>query len=694
MLVLCTALVPSPALAQVTPASTAPQGERLSLVLPLAYDRAGLARFAASVSTPGSPLYGHYRSIAWLSAHFGASARTRARVTSFLRAHGATHVRVDATGLFARATLTVARAEQLFDTSLSAHRSARGDYTAPALPARIPRPLQGLVRGVVGLDTQPVYTAPESVEPSGVGGADLPASSGYAGPDGDPRGCAGALATNGFTPNEYLTAYRYTPLHQIGVRGQGERVALIEIDGFAATDVVRFASCFDLHVPPIDAFPVGLAHLLPPAGEATLDLEVLDAAASHLRSIDVYETRADAAHVLEALSAPLQSFGEQPDVISVSLGLCEADTLNAVGRAGIDASESALEEAAADGISVLAASGDTGSSGCTSTVGRPVPLPQLAVTYPASSPWVTSVGGTNLTLGPQNEIVNQVVWNDAGQQPGAAGGGGFSTLFKRPGYQDGLFVHDRRAVPDLALLADVSPGYAVYCDARIDCAHRRWMTFGGTSAATPLLAGGLALVDQMLHARNLQPLGLVNPLLYRFARHPPHGNPVVDDVTQGSNDVGPFLQPQAAPLGCCSARPGYDAASGWGGIDLDTFAQDVEAVEPPVAEVTMVLPAGQHPLASGEILARVHCSRVCDAAVRAKLTISHRPSFFVYAKPVGIRSGASYTVALKLSPAQLETVVAAAKRHLRITAAVTAALVDPSGNILRQTPTITALLAP
>lgn len=713
---------PTTASALVTPASTAPPAERLALVLPLRADSGGLTHFAEQVSTPGSALYGHYRSIAWSSRRFGASARERALALGYLHRHGATDIRIDATGLFADASVSVSQAQEMFGTSLSAPRADGAHYTAPATPVMIPRPLRGIITGVIGLDTQAAFAVPElaaaprdpatgtgtstgtSTTPcgtgsggTGVGGTGTTTgscatttSSGYSGPDGTPEGCAAGVSTDGFAPNEYLDAYQFQPLHEANVRGQGERVALVEIDGFSSLDVDRFAACFGLRVPPIEAVTVGLPRLLSPGGETTLDLEVLDAAASRLKSIYVYEAAPDAAHVLRALTAPLQSSGYKPDVISVSLGLCESDTIAAVGKAGVAATESALQEANAAGISVLGASGDGGSAGCIGTSSTDnTPLPKLAVTYPSSSPWVTAVGGTNFDLTAQNQISSQVVWNDGSAQPGLAGGGGFSTLFTRPRYQNGVVTQNQRALPDLALLADVGPGYDVYCSAGADCDGRGWTTFGGTSAATPLLAGGFALVDQLLRERDLQPLGLANPLIYKLAETPPGGLPVVYDVTEGSNDVGPFIQSDGDPLGCCNAAPGFDEASGWGGINLAQFATDAGAAQGKLAKVTMTLPPHQHPFMAGGVVARVRCNASCDVSVRAKLAIQHQAPSVDHSRFVHIQARTTATVKISFTPAQLTSLAAAVSLNRHTTVAVTTAMVDPGGNIEQQTATVT-----
>ncbi|HEX3616585.1 MAG TPA: S53 family peptidase [Solirubrobacteraceae bacterium] len=672
----CAGLVLVAALALPAAAAAAP----LQLVLPLRTDTRGLTQFADRVSNPASPDYGDYASVAWLAQRFGAPATTRRQVVTYLRAHGATDVAVDGTGQLVEARIGRADAERLFDTTL---RYARGPLAArtlmPSSPAQLPRALRGLVTGIVGLDTASL----DDDTP--------PASSGYQGPDpgATPSGCAAGTAQGGFTPNEYLDAYQYAPLQQQGLLGQGERVALIEINGFQASDLETFASCFGLHLPTIRTFSVARTGQLPAGGEATLDLELLDAAAPRLKSIDVYETRADAGDVLMALAKPLQSTGFKPQVISVSLGLCESETEKSVGKAGIDALERVLKVASAAGVSVLGASGDSGSAGCpNSSFGSSAPLPSLAVTFPASSPWVTSVGGTNFDLSAQNQISSQVVWNDAGDIPGSAAGGGVSELFTRPSWQDGVDTSPWRAEPDVAMLADVSPRYAVYCSAAEDCDGRGWISFGGTSAATPLLAGGFALVDEALRRQGHIALGLANPLLYRLGRDATSAAQVFYDVTDGSNDVGPFIQSSQQPLGCCSAAPGYDEASGWGGLNLQAFAQAALAAQRKLATVGIAVAAAQTPIASGGIYVELSCSAACDQAAYAKISARGMRSFSDYAFAHLIERNRR-RLKLPFTPAQTIKLTAALVEHRRITARLFGAVVDAGGDIESQTRTLT-----
>ena len=267
----------------VTRAGGAPSGEQLQLVLPLVAHTAALRQFALALTTLGSHQYAHYESIPQVARRFGASAQTRGRVVRYLRAAGATRVDVDATGLFADTTVSVSLAQRLFATSLAEFRTARGArFIAPSDGVRVPKALRGLVTGVVGLNTEELASAPSLLNtppflrPSTEDSAQE--SSGYEPASGTPTGCGASRSTGGFTPNQYLTAYGYDPLHRSGDDGQGERVALVEVVGFRHTDVATFAHCFGLRPPSINWFGVGVSKQLAPAGEATFDLEVLDAA--------------------------------------------------------------------------------------------------------------------------------------------------------------------------------------------------------------------------------------------------------------------------------------------------------------------------------------------------------------------------------------------------------------------------------
>jgi kumamolisin len=578
------------------------------------------------------------------------------------------------------ATMSAGLAERLFATSLKTVRAASGArYLAPAGAATLPRALSGLATGVVGLDTQPLRPA---VAAQAAQASSQPTSA-YSPASGTQSGCAPGRATGGFTPNQYLTAYGLGQLQGEGLRGSGERVALIEVDGFRGSDIKAFGRCFGISVPRIHAFGIGVNHPLGPGPEATLDLEVLTASAPRLAGIDVYETTADAVGSLQAFVAPLENAGFKPQVISASLGLCEPAIREALGSSGIRVAEAEFQLAAAGGASVLAASGDSGSADCTQQDGTPDDF--LSVNFPASSPWVTAVGGTNLHLNPFNAIASEQVWNDTDASPGSAGGGGASELFGRPSYQTGTVAGSQRQVPDVAMLADVAPGYAVYCTAS-ECVSggAAWQSVGGTSAATPLLAGGVALIDELLRERERADIGQLNLLLYRIGRSSLAPS-VFNDVQQYGNDVGPYIPGNGEPLGCCSAHPGFDEASGWGSVNLSVLAQAAVLIQPHAANVTLSLPRHQRPVADHQIMATVSCSERCSMAAFAEVSINHGVPFTVESKVYRLRSAGRRTIPVRFSAAQLGKLRAALGRHRLIQAYLYGVTLSQHRHILRET---------
>ncbi len=689
-------LAPASALARTSPSrvqrvGSAPRSQALALVFPLRADLAGLERFATAVSTVGSPEFGHYQSIATLARRFGASLGDRNRVTSFLRRAGANRVRIDTTGLFADATLSVGRAERLFGSSLARFQTARvgpgaaNGYLAPTGATRLPASLRGAVTGVVGLDTRPVLAQPAVKMVNAArfphtaarfGTANTP--SGYGHRTGTAAGCAAGQADRGFTPNQYLDAYGYSPLHAAGFNGQGERVSLIEIDGFRYSDLRAFAGCFGLPIPAVNGFGVNIKHPLAPIGETELDLQIMDAAAPGLKAIDVYESRARPSDVIQSLTAPLHNHGRVPDVISVSLGVCEPALYLAVGRSGVKTAEAALSLEAASGISVLASSGDAGSSSC---IVKGSPLPVKAASFPASSPYVTAVGGTNIVLNALNQIQSEVVWNDAPYDV-SAGGGGTSQLFSRPGYQNGFVSQRARNLPDVAMLADVLPGYNIYCSIAACQANGTgpWVAVGGTSAASPLFAGGVALIDQMLRQQGKQNLGLTNSLLYKIQRTRPGAN-VFSDIRTGNNDLGAFIPGgNQRPLGCCTAGPGYDRTSGLGSPNLARLALEALSLQPRIASPGITLP-GQRPVLRRHLLVKVSCSRRCLTTVSVTITIAGQKSMHLGVPRQLFRGRGRRTLKLRFSARQLGGLRSALRKHRKVEARVFSEIVDPSGAV-------------
>jgi kumamolisin len=235
--------------------------------------------------------------------------------------------------------------------------------------------------------------------------------------------------------------------------------------------------------------------------------------------------------------------------------------------------ERTLKSAAAAGISVVASTGDTGSTGCTEA-GNSAALPVQSVQYPSSSPWVTAVGGTNISLNAANKITEEIVWNNS-PTPFGASTGGYSLLFGKPSWQTGPGVGSGnlvRSTPDIALLADSIPGYPIYCAAS-DC-FGGWRNTGGTSAATPLFASAVLIANQQAKAAGQAQLGFLNRTIYKLAAKSSTRTKVFRDVTKVGNDLGKLIGPSFTATGCCAATKYYDRASGWGSVNFPSFSYE------------------------------------------------------------------------------------------------------------------------
>jgi kumamolisin len=565
-----------------TPARSARSATQL--IMMLAHPSKGLAGFVRSVSDPTSPAYRHYLTIEQLERRYGAKTHTKKIVGDWLRRHGM-RGRVDPTGTFVTASISSPRQRAMFPAVASTATAG------PAASSRlaVPRALQGAVTGVIdgdvplpgqpttGGDLKPgVLTAPLGSMAAATHASSVRPRT------GTPAGCSagqnagpvpGSTSLNGylgFTPNQYRTAYGFAGLIKRAGTSKRPRIALVEFAQFSRSDVDEFTSCFGLPTPRLNVIsvPKGVGHLLPVISEADLDVEVVAAAAPNA-NVDVYEAPFTTGGILLVAAQPLRDPARRPTVESASYGECEPRLSGNVQL--MQAVNSILEFEAAAGISVFASAGDTGSSDCNNG-GNNAAYPIRSVDFPGSSPYITSVGGTNITLTAANHLASEVVWNNSPLAFGA-GGGGTSLVFRHPWYQSLHGSAMQRSVPDVAMLADNAPGYAIYCTAA-DCNTTGnitpgWGPVGGTSAAAPLLAAGVADADQVAARHGDPPIGFINPLLYALKRHPDTG--VLHDVRTGNNDLGELIDHQ--PIGCCSAKPGFDYTTGLGSVNVGALAR-------------------------------------------------------------------------------------------------------------------------
>lgn len=478
---------------------------------------ADLAALLTAIEDPHSPQYHHYLTPAQYAAAYGPSPAERAQAVAGIQALGLTVTAADGGSALIQATGTARQVEAAFHVRLYDYRDATGaTYFAADGAPTLSQALAAAVSGVVGLDTKPV------VEPR------------------VPTASAGGqvIGGGGLDPSALRAIYNVTPLISRGLDGTGETIALAEVDTFHQSDIAAYDNAFALSGPTPQVISVagGASGTSP---EPVLDIEVIRAIAPKANLI-VYESGSDLNHLVRMFDRIVSD--NRAQVVSISLGACELGVDNSSAPGFLSALDSAFSRADAQGMSVLVASGDSGAYGCQDN--------HLAVDLPASSPYVTAVGGTAVFPTGNNTYGREDGWE--GPLEGAGGGGGLSALYNRPKWQVGPGVSNgysngMRQVPDVSADADPLTGYRIYYSDSNCSGSNCWTVVGGTSAAAPFWAALIALGDQEGNRK----LGFLNPALYALGQ-----SAATDfhDVTGGGN-----LYYQATP--------GWDYSTGLGSPD-------------------------------------------------------------------------------------------------------------------------------
>ena len=581
-------------------------------------DNAALVQFIGAVSDPSSPLFHQYLPAGAFASRFGPTAATIAAVRSQLAADGLHVNGVSSDGLLVDFSGTAAQIEHAFQTGVERYRLSGGSVgQTTTSAAAVPSTIAGSVAGVVGLNDLARARPADIRRPRGSDRAKLrhALTATFNHPSGSPTPCPAATADaqmyQGLTDDQIARAYGAFGLYDNGDLGQGQHIALYELEPFAYSDVRTFDTCFfggaqaasmlsRLNVISIDGGqPIG-----PGSGEANLDVEDISAMAPDA-TIDVYESPSPGAN--GTVYDPVDNYAAMIDadrdqIISTSWGLCE-QAIQA-GQPGLQQAENFLfEQAAAQGQSVFGAAGDNGSDDCDTFEDPTVDSGQnpVSVDDPGSQPYVVSVGGLTITSASEPPV--ESVWND-GVVDGlnqSAGGGGISESWTMPTWQRAADVPGIdlpgsadytnanavekafgyptnfcqstvagagastpcRLVPDVSSQGDEITGAVTVYDA----SEGGWTTIGGTSSSTPIWAAMLALTNASQTCAS-QPatrdgVGFVSPLLYAVASNPAHYAASFTDVTNGNNDIYDLAGGQVFP-----ARTGYDLASGLGSPQL------------------------------------------------------------------------------------------------------------------------------
>jgi len=511
-------------------------------------DQAGAEAKLKALSDPSSSSYGQWLSNARFDADYGPASSDVTAVKTWLRSQGFTVSQTLPSGMLVQASGSAAQVEKTFGTQLHNYKyqgqTVRANSSALSLPAGTPVAVKGAISAVIGIDQGTTLKKPADTEPGPPPGARYgvqPCSSYY----------GQKLATNmpsaygkkwpyvicGYVPQQYQSAYGESSLLNAGVTGRGTTVAIT--DAYAAPTIYQDAQKYNrVHHQPL--FRRGQFSQITPGadgyddesdcgpqgwyGEETLDVEAVHAMAPGAKI--VYVGASDCESGLDdAWASAIDNHVANVITNSWTDG---TDDITLLGTAYVDFYEQFSLEAALTGITVNFSAGDSGDHTAGGT-----DLAAKTVEFPADLPYVTGVGGTSVDIGSRGQWLGEYGWQSSYSQlvggawsptpPGtysSGGGGGTSQLFTQPFYQAGKVPTSvseywgstpMRAVPDIAMPGDPNTGFEVgETQTFPDGTYWDQYRIGGTSLSSPLLAGVVAVADQLHH----RSLGFVNPLYY------------------------------------------------------------------------------------------------------------------------------------------------------------------------------------
>jgi subtilase family serine protease len=559
-------------------------------------DPAGVDALAKAVSDPASPSYGQYLTPEAFMARFSPSASAVASVRAWLTSQGLRLGRMPLSRLYVPASGTAAQIERAFGVTMNYYRAGKRVMRAPSADPLVPAALTGVVQGIMGLAGTRMRHSPMAPPPPAFKAgrpcstywgqklaADKPVSHGHHVP----------YTPCGYTPKQIQGAYGLTDIINSGIDGSGVNVAVV--DAFAARtirhDLGRYSRLHGLPAPNFKQYnaksvPGNVADKQGWYGEETLDLEAIHSTAPGAKLI--YEGAKDDfdISILDRIADILDH--HRASIINNSYG---DSGEKGIPRAEVRAENALYQQAIAEGIGVYFSSGDCGDNldpdGACGGAGY------RSADFPASSPYVTAVGGTSLAAGQGAAYQFETGWGTTLRGLSADGthwtapiylygaGGGPSRRFNEPWYQVGVVPTDlstafggqRRVVPDIAADGDPNTGFLVGETQTFLRGQVRYDEYrlGGTSLSSPLISGIMALANQQAG----HDLGFINPMLYtlggsRALHDIVNPNSVVSVVrTNWINGVGPYSGRSFSlrtmnQTGTLHTRPGYDDVTGLG----------------------------------------------------------------------------------------------------------------------------------
>ncbi len=564
-----------------------------------------LQALIAAQHDPASPLYHHWLTPDQFAARFGMAQSDMSKVQSWLQQQGFSIDSIARSRNMIRFSGTVGQVESAFSTQMHYYQADGAKHYAPSTPLSVPAAIASAVSGIRNLNDfrpRPQVVRPRTAFTSGQSGNVF------------------------FAPGDIVTTYDVAPLHSAGINGLGQTIAIAGQSAIVVSDIENFQNAAGLPTkdPTLILVPgTGDSTVFADGNEGESDLDVewagsmapgANVAFVYVGSNTNFSVYDSVQYAVDEMIAP---------IISISYASCEP-ILTANDLSSLEA---VMQQAATQGQTVITASGDQGSTSCSVYSSLAISVQQgLAVNYPASSAYVTGMGGTEIsaadstssnttywsgstsssdTLTSALKYIPEVAWNDDDPSFGlSASGGGASTLVAQPTWQKSYFTatgetnpdSSHRLVPDISLYSSPGfPGY-LYCtsdqtnwfggsltaaaqQASCNSGFRDSSTglltvAGGTSFASPIFAGMLALINQKAGYTTGQ--GLINPTLYQLAANSSTYASAFHDITKGNNNciAGPTYCNSSAGLSPTgfSATTGYDQVTGLGSIDLSNLA--------------------------------------------------------------------------------------------------------------------------
>jgi subtilase family serine protease len=558
---------------------------------PTAEQKAELDALVQAQQTPGSTWYHKWLTPAEYASRFGLSDSDIAKIESWLEGHGFAIDRVSNSHNSISFSGSAGTVESAFQTEIHYYKVDGETHFANATQILIPSALAGVVQSVRNLDDfrpKPQVRFQNS-QPSTV----------------RPNFTSTQSDNHYLQPGDVAIIYDIKAAYNAGYTGTGQSLAVVGQSEIEITDIEDFQNAAGLPVkdPTVVLVPGSgtAAFSSGDQAESSLDVEYSGSIAKGATIYFVYVGNNQNYSAFDSLQYAVDT--RIAPIISMSYGACETE----LSSSNYTTLESIMEQGDSQGQSIIVASGDNGSTDCYGSKDLTTAQQEaLAVDYPASSAYVTGMGGTEFpatdisssnttywesaggsdVVTSAKSYIPEQAWNDDSSQYGlASGGGGVSTLTARPNWQTGvpgIPSGTYRLVPDISLDASPSNAGYLYCtsdtsawstsqkascnDGFRDSSTLDLTVAGGTSFDAPIFAGMLAIINQK---QNSTGQGLINSTLYTLAANSSTYASAFHDITSGGN------QCTAGTTYCSSAgesqypaTTGYDEATGLGSVDL------------------------------------------------------------------------------------------------------------------------------